>query len=592
MRGARSKATWFELTRTFGAGLWPHRRALAASYAFRMLAIAAALLAPWPLKIIIDHVLASRPLPHALGWASGLARQELVLAMVGAIVLIAAVRAAAESLQTTIAARLRERLNLQIRDRMLAHLETLPPTIRTVHRSGELVMRLIGDVDLFVRLQMRTLPTIVEHVVTTLATLSMMFWLQPRLALFSLALVPALVVLMRHYGRRLGAASREKRRREGEVAGLAQEIVRGLPVIQALGSEQHARDRFRRLNAHSLRAGIEETAVAAAMERTLRLAHGAATALFVGGGAILVLRGALTLGALMVLASYLTQLLKPIERLNDLAESASKGCAGGERLLALLEQQPAVRDAPGAMEIDRARGVIELRDVWFSYAASGRRRGTVLRGVHLRLEPGRLAVLVGASGAGKSTLLSLLVRLFDPTEGAILLDGIPLTRISLRSLRKQIATMAQDTHLFAGSIRQAVVPDGAAVADERLWEALSLVAMDGFVRGLPDQLETGLGEDGVNLSGGQRQRLSLARAFLLDRPILLLDEPLSNVDAESEAVIAAALSRLRASRTCLAITHRPSLFDHADVVYRLEDGRVTEQSHSLRLVPRAREWRA
>jgi len=241
-----------------------------------------------------------------------------------------------------------------------------------------------------------------------------------------------------------------------------------------------------------------------------------------------------------------------------------------------------VEDAPGALDIGRARGVIELRDVKFEYA--GRRPAPVLRGVNLRLEPGRLTLLVGRSGAGKSTLISLLVRLFDPSSGTILLDGRPLPTISIRSLRSQISMMSQDTHLFAGSLRQALIPTGAEVDDARVWESLALVAMDDFVRALPDQLETPLGEDGVNLSGGQRQRLSLARAFLLDRPILILDEPTSNIDAASEALIAKALERIRVGRTCLAITHRLTLFDHADLVYHLEDGRIVEQTSRLRLV--------
>jgi ATP-binding cassette subfamily B protein len=581
------------LTRTFGPDLWTYRRTMLTSYAFRMVAIGATLVAPWPLKIIIDHVLSSRPLPPPLRpFLSHTSPQRVVIAMALAIVTAVAVRALAEFLQTTTSGRLREQLNVQLRDRMLAHVETLPPTIQTAHRSGELVMRLVGDVDLFVRLITKTLPTLFEYIVTTIATLALMFWLQPWLALISVGLMPGIVALMRYFGVRLGAASREKRRHEGEVAGLAQEIVRALPVIQALGGERQARERFRQLNARSLHAGQQATRVAAAMERALRMVHGAATSVVVGVGALLVLRGALTLGALMVMSAYLTQLLRPIERLNDLAETASKALVGGERLLALLDQQPTVRDAPDAVTLDRARGVIELRNVWFSYSDSGLQRGKVLQGVNLRLQPGELAVLIGVSGAGKSTLLSLLVRLFDPTEGSILLDGMPLTRISIGSLRRQIATMAQDTRLFAGSIRQAVAPVEGAIADERIWDALALVAMDGFVRGLPERLDTVLGEDGVNLSGGQRQRLSLARAFLLDRPILLLDEPLSNVDAESEAVIAAALERWRGGRTCLAITHRLSLFEHADVVYRLQDGCLVEHPRELRVVGRGREHRA
>src|SRR5262245_23549058 len=467
---------------------------------------------------------------------------------------------------------------------MLGHLQQLPPTIRTTHRSGELVLRLVGDVDQFVRFLSRTAPLIVEYLSTTVATLTVMLWLQPALAIFAVLVVPGLAAVVLHYGRRLGGASRERRRREGEVAGLAQEIVRGLPVIQALGGDDHARRRFRALNASSLEAGVQETRVAANMERTIRIAHGLATALLIGGGAALVLANRLTLGSLTVLASYLTQLLKPVERLNDLAETTAKGMAAGERLLALLEQQPTIRDAPGAIRIGRAHGTIEIRDVHFTYP--GKRRTPVLRGVNLRLRPGELTVLVGASGAGKSTLLNLLVRLFDPTSGDIVLDGRPISSLTVRSLRAQIAMMAQDTHLFAGTLREALTPTGEPLTDRRAWDALALVAMEDFVRSVPRGLDAALGEDGVNLSGGQRQRLSLARAFLLDRPILLLDEPTSNVDPESEAVITRALGRLRHGRTCLAITHRPSMFDGADAVYRLDNGRIVPHAGALILVTR------
>ena len=580
---APRKKSWRDVMRWATPIALEHRPLLVSGYALRVAGVVFGLAAPWPLKVIIDNVLSHRPFPRALV-AIGLREaspEAVVLVMAASIVALAAARALVEAQHAARTARFRERLNIEVRDRMMVHLQQLPPTIRSTHRSGELALRLVGDVDQFVRFVARTLPTIVEYALTTAATLALMLWLQPALTLFAVLLMPGLAVIVRVYGTRLGRASRERRRREGEVAGLAQEIVRGLPVIQSLGGDEHARQRFRRLNANCLEAGVAETRAASQMERAIRITHGLATAVLVAGGALLVLKGRLTLGALTVLASYLTQLLKPVERLNDLAETTSKGLAAGERLISLLEQQPIVRDAPGAVSIARARGVIELRDVHFSYGG-GRR--DVLRGVNLRLEPGALAVLVGASGAGKSTLLSLLVRLFDPTSGEVLLDGRPLPAITVHSLRRQIAMMAQDTHLFAGSLREALTPTGEHVSDERTWEALALVAMDDFVRSIPGKLDAPLGEDGVNLSGGQRQRLSLARAFLLDRPILLLDEPTSNVDPESEAIIAAALARMRYGRTCLAITHRLALFDHADIVYRLEEGRIAVQPSGLRLV--------
>jgi ABC-type multidrug transport system fused ATPase/permease subunit len=232
--------------------------------------------------------------------------------------------------------------------------------------------------------------------------------------------------------------------------------------------------------------------------------------------------------------------------------------------------------------------VVEFRDVWFEYPDNSANRGVVLRGIDLRLEPGRLAVLQGESGAGKSTILSLLVRLFDPIKGEILLDGVPLRQIKLKSLRSQIAIMTQELHLFSGTLRSVLMPAGVELSEGSLWDALSLVALDEFVRGLPHKLDTPLGEDGLNLSGGQRQRLSLARAFLLDRPILLLDEPLANVDAASAAVILKALDRLRSGRTCLAITHESTLLKYADNVYCLREGRIVEPEDVLMNVTQMR----
>jgi ATP-binding cassette subfamily B protein len=575
---AKQHGVWRRLARAFWPDLWAHRRLLTSAYAFRLISVGAAVLSPWPLKVIIDNVVGARPLPGSLtGLAADVSPEGIVLWMTALFLLVTIVGALTNSLEKNSSARVRERLTLQLRDRLLAHLQTLPPTFRTNNRSGELVLRLVDDSDLFVRILTKTLPLLFQHVSTVVLILCVMLWLDLRLAALGLFLVPALALVIRRYSQRLWAASRDKRRHEGKVSGLAQEIIRGLPVIQALGGERHTRERFVRVNRKRLKAGVEETRVAVGMEQALQITQGVALALTTCVGAIFVLRHQLTIGELTVFAAYVAQLLKPVEKLNDLSETAGRGLAGGERLLALLEHSPLVEDDPRAVTLARARGLVEFRDVWFAYPEEGERQEFVLRGVEMCLEPGRLSVLVGQSGAGKSTIMSLLVRLFDPTSGDILLDGRPLREITIQSLRAQIAIMTQDTHLFSGSLRRALTPDGARLEDERLWDALALVALDGFVRGLPEQLETRLGEDALNLSGGQRQRLSLARAFLLDRPVLLLDEPLANVDADSAAVILTALERLRADRTCLAITHQTQLLDYADVVYRLEAGRVFAQ---------------
>jgi ATP-binding cassette subfamily B protein len=586
MSERRQKQVWRKLARAFGPDLWAYRQLLSSAYAFRLISIGAVVFSPWPLKVIIDNVITSRPLPGALRWlGEGISPEGLVLWMVFVFVAATVFGAVAGALEKNLSARVREQLTLRLRDRLLRHLQTLPPTFRTEHRSGELVLRLVDDSDLFVRILTKTLPVLFQQVATVVLILAVMLWLDLRLAALGLLLVPVLFLVIRHYSGGLWAASRDKRKHEGKVSGLAQEIIRGLPVTQALGGEGHTRRRFERVNRKRLRSGVEETQVAVRMERTLQIIQGIVLALTTGVGALLVLRRQLTIGELTVFTAYVSQLLKPIEKLNDLSETAGRGFAGGERLLSLLEQRPAVEDAANAIELERARGAFEFRDVWFAYPDDDARKEFVLRGVNMRLEPGRLSVLVGQSGAGKSTIMSLLVRLFDPSAGEVRLDGRSLREIKLSSLRSQIAIMTQDTHLFSGSLRKALIPDGAELAEEKIWEALSLVSLEEFVRGLPERLETRLGEDALNLSGGQRQRLSLARAFLMNRPVLLLDEPLANVDADSAEVILDAINLLRRTRTCLAITHQTQLLDYADVVYRLQDGRIiTEEPGRLEQV--------
>jgi ATP-binding cassette, subfamily B, bacterial len=565
------------VVRRLATEFWPdfkvHGRLITSSYGYRALAVGAGVLAPWPLKLLIDDVIGRGPRVGPVGWTRPMSAEVLLVTLTLAFVAITAVAAVASALEKNISATIRERLTLQLRDRALAHLLTLSPTLRAKQRSGELVLRIVDDTDLFVRVLTKTLPQVFQHTLTLAATFGAMCWLEPRVAMAGAVwLAPATIVLRRD-ARRLWKASREKRAREGEVSGFAQEIVRGMAVIQASGDEGVTRTAFAEVNSLRMAAGRRETAVAVSLERKLQILQAISMAVVTAGGALLVLRHEMTIGDLTLLTAYVSQLLKPIEKLNDLAETTGRGVAGGERLLRLLDNHPAVRNATGAVAVGRATGVLDVQNVWFTYPD---RPKPVLQGVNLRLAPGELTVLVGVSGAGKSTLFGLLVRLFDPTDGDILLDGRSLRTIRLDSLRGQFAVLSQDTHLFAGSIRHVLEPRGVHVDEAALWRALALVSLADFVRQTPDQLDTMLGEDGVNVSGGQRRRLALARALLLDRPLLLLDEPLANVDAESAAVILDAIDRLRRTCACFAITHDSALVDRADRVYRLVDGRLVE----------------
>ncbi|MFQ5630551.1 MAG: ABC transporter ATP-binding protein, partial [bacterium] len=570
-----TKKLWSQLASVFGRDLLAHRSKLAIAYTFNIIAIAATLLTPWPLKMIIDNVIGGEPFPGWLqNYTTPFAPEILILVLTTAVILFAGLKALSEGLYKLTIAKVRERLSLQLRNRLLAHIQKLPPNIYTEHRTGELVHRLVNDVNLFTRLQTKTLPLLFKHLLTTMLILGSMFWLAPRLAIISCIVIPMLVLIMHHYSPRLSFTAKQKRKFEGEVSGLAQEIVRGLPTIQALGGEGYTSRRFNEKNGKSLRAGVINARVGIRMEQVMKIAQGIALALMTGGGALFVLQGHLTIGVLTVFVTYIKRLLSPIEKINELASNITRSLAAGEQLLSLMKINPLVWDEANTVNLERVDGHLTFCDVSFSYPTNHGKSETILKSVNIALHPGELTVLAGASGSGKSTLLSLLLRLYAPTTGEIIVDGVPISKMSVQNWRSQMTVMLQNTHLFAGSIREALAPENKTLPDRKFWEALEFVGLCDFVATQPGGLNARLGEDATNISGGQRKRISLARAFLLDRPILLLDEPLANIDAKSSGIILAALEKIRREKTCLMITHRRELMLMADRLYMIEDGQV------------------
>ncbi len=577
----RPPSPWRQVWSTFFPVLGQWWRPLSLAYLFGLFAVAAMVMMPWPLKFIIDNVLAGQPLPGPLQHVQQVLEPGaliLLLAVLAALIAIAG--ALCSAAEKNLNARIREQMALKLRDTTLAHIETLSLQGGTQHRSGELVMRLVTDIQQVVRLFTKTLPVVARYMLTSLAVLGAMFWVAAPIGIAGLFIVLFMLLLVRGFAGHLHSASTSKRHNEGRVAALSQEIITGLPGIQAMGAEQQVRQRFRSLNEKSLHAGVRETQVAVAMERIMQIANGLAIAIIIGAGGWLVLAGKLSLGGLTLCASYIVQLLKPVEKVNDLASSVARGIIRGEQLIKLLQQQPQVNETryPEPLPDQPAVGHIDLHNVSFSYPGSDPQHAPdpVFDGVNLHLEAGSFTVLEGPSGSGKSTLLNLLLRLCDPQSGHLLLDGRPYTKLALKDLRGQFAVMLQDIHFFAGTLREALQPVGRTINDARLIDTLKDVSLDTFVNTLPDGLDTPLGECASNISGGQRARLSLARALLADKPVLLLDEPLANVDDSSQQIIIHALQKLRGRCTCLAVSHQPLLRQCADRVIHLKNGRFIE----------------
>lgn len=579
--------TWRYAWQLAAPELWRCRWLLLRGYLFGLLAVSALVLLPWPLKLIIDHVMGSHPLPPWLTWAVEQLHQRLELdlnqtqmtlvlaASYAGIALVATLCGAAEKMA---GAQVRERMVTVLRDKVLRHFQRLSSGQRNQRRSGDMALHILVDVHHLVRLLSKTLPLAFRHLAITVFTLSVMYLIEPLLAAAGGLMVAILALLVRIQGSKLRRSSWLKRSKEGAVAGFTQEFVKAMDTVQALSAEAYVRSRFRDLNEASLRAGVDETAAAVRMERTMQAINGIAVALIMGSSALMVLQQRLTLGDLTVFVAYMIQLLKPVEKINEMASAVSRGLTRAEHLGQLLKTRPAVQDLPGAKPILHCRGVIEMRGVSFQFPGTPRK---LLDNIDLVLSPGHITVLTGPSGSGKSTLLNLILRQLIPTEGEILIDGIPYSQLTLASIRSQFGVMLQQPHLFAGKLREGLWPSEQPIDEKIIWQILAMVAMDRLIKQLPEGLDSTLDEGGSNLSGGQRARLSLARAILTGRPILLLDEPLANIDQASQEVILKALETLRDHKTIFAISHQAALLARADIVLSLDQGRLSEPHASL-----------
>jgi ATP-binding cassette subfamily B protein len=356
------------------------------------------------------------------------------------------------------------------------------------------------------------------------------------------------------------------------MAADAVETIGAIKLVQALCLEGIFDGRFGSRNQESQRADVKGTRLTAALGRTVGFLTAASTALVVWYGARLVLRGELTPGDLLVFIAYLKQAFRPVQDFARFTGRLAKATAGGERVLDILGRTPEIRDLPGAVPAPPFRGAVRFEDVSFAYEPGQ----PVFEGINFEVQPGQRVALVGPSGIGKSTLVSLLLRLYDPVRGRILIDGRDIRDYTLASLRAQISVVLQDTLLFAASARDNIAFGAPGATPEAVEAAACLANAHEFIVALPGGYDSVLGERGMTLSGGQRQRIALARAALRKAPILILDEPTAGLDGENERAVLEALADLAEEPTTFFITHDLQLAAKADLILYLEGGRVRE----------------
>lgn len=565
------------LSRRFLSEVGPYWGSLLLIFAVDLLATPLMLLAPVPLKIAVDNVLGDQPLssyvdvllPDALSSGTGLLLAAAILQ-----VLVVGLAQLQQLGSYVLRVRTGEVMTQALRERLFAHAQRLSLRRHDSRGSSDSVYRIQYDAQEVQKVTVDGLLTTAASAITLAATVIVVARLDWQLAVVGLLVSPLLVHLTRRYRLRVRPRYRDVKGIETNAMQVIQEAMGALRVVKAFGQEDSERDRFSQRS----RTGVEARIRLAAAEGFFGLLVNVVTAL--GTAAVLfigvrhVQQGALTLGELLMVIAYLSQLYEPLKTISKKAATLQSSFASAERVFEFLDEPHDVPEAPHAVPLLRARGDVEFRRVSMRYAGGPE----VLHDLSFRVEKDATVGIFGATGAGKTTLVSLLVRFYDPTAGAVLLDGLDLRGYQVADLRRQVAFVLQDPVLFSTSIGENIryARPNASLAD--VVAAAEQADAHEFIGRLPDGYDTLVGERGMRLSGGERQRISLARAFLKDGRILVLDEPTSSVDVASEARILDATERLACGRTTFMIAHRASTLARCDMWVELRGGQLSDAS--------------
>jgi ATP-binding cassette, subfamily B, bacterial len=535
-----------------------------------------ALLAPWPLKLVFDQVLLDKPLAPALGFLSGWVHGGSIAGLVAlsiALVLIAFFTGFFAYWQLFMTSRIGYQIVYQLRGEMFEHLQRLSLSFHNRSHTGELMSKITTDTNTLKDVYSEYLVTFATHILTVTGMFVIMLVLNWKLALIVAVTFPVLSWSLFQVLRRVKKSAKKQRTNEGRLAARVSEILMAVNLVQAFGRERYERERFETESAQSMEESIRAARMEAGATRLVEIVSSFGTALVLAFGGWQVLRGTLTPGDLLVFTSYITNMYKPVRAMARLSARISRASASVDRISEILEIEPDIQDAPDAVEAKHFRGEIVFENVSFGYEPGK----MILKNASFRIPAGKRVALVGSSGAGKSTIANLILRLYDAVEGRVLIDGVDVRQYQKESLRREIGVVLQDTVLFGISVRENIAYGKPDASIEEIERAAREVHAHDFIERLPEGYDEVLGEGGGTISGGQRQRICLARALIKRPSILIMDEPTSAVDADSEALIRDAVRHLQQGKTMLLIAHQLYSVKDADRILVLKDGSVVEQ---------------
>jgi len=568
---------------SLGRLLRPHTKSLTIAVLAVMVEGAASLAEPWPLKIVLDTVLKTKP---GSGWLhriiiSGGTDKIAVLKFAAiAVLAIAAVGAVSSYTERYLTTTVGQYVMHDLRQTLYSHVQRLSLAYHDCKYTGDLISRLTSDVDSIQSFIASGLLGALVSSITLVGMIILMSYLNWRFTLIAVSVAPLLFYVVFHYTRCIKTASREVRKKEGEMVSVIQEALTAIRVVKAFAGEDHEQRRLAEESRASIGIALRVRSMKAKLAPMVDMIVAAGTCLVLWFGGRMVLRGVLSAGSLVVFIWYLGKMYKPMRDLSKMTDAYSKALVGYERVREVLETDHQVKDLPGARRAPQFRGAIELQNVSFSYTPNH----PILKRVSLTIEPGQVAALVGPTGAGKTTIISLIPRFYDPDFGIVKIDGLDVKRLQQNSLRQQISLVLQETLLFHAPVWYNIAYGKLGASRDEILHAAVQANAHEFIERLPHGYDTVVGERGMMLSGGERQRIAIARAVIRNSPILVLDEASSGLDAASEKLVFDALDRLMRGKTSILIAHKLSTIHSADVIFVVDDGAIIERGNHAELL--------
>ena len=565
-KGKKPKKLWPTLLR-LGGYLYRHKVKVLGSVLAVLVSTVLGLLPPWLIRYGIDnYILEGAP--------------EMLWLLAVVMLATAILKGVFDFAKRYIMEYIAQNVIHDIRTNLYQHLNNLSFSFYDYSRTGDLMSRVTADADSLRNFLSNAAVYITSNILTLMGILVVLFVWDYRLALLYVLMLPLMVMGMSIYATRVRPMFRRVRKKFAQMTEMIQEDFTGIEITRLFGQEEREEKEFNKINQDYIDTNVEAARISAFWMPYVNFLMGLGTALVVWYGGRLVIQEVISFGILAGFTSYIALLLRPVRQTGMMINFSSRAIAAGERIFEVMDTSPEVQEAPDAYELPEIKGKVEYRDVSFSYTEGKE----VLTDINVGADPGDTLAIVGPTGAGKSTLIHLLPRFYDPDQGEILIDNHNIKDVTIDSLRQHIGIVLQDTFLFGASIRENISYGKPNAEMEEIIECAKTAQIHDYIKSLPLGYETPVGERGVSLSGGQRQRLAMARVLLTDPRLLILDEPTSSIDAETEARMQKALAEVMKDRTTFVIAHRLWTVQNSDKILVIKNGEIVERGKHQELI--------